>query len=282
MRVKTALPALLFALSFFCVHAQTADTMIVHFDLNQSLLRPDDRVALDDRFRHSKSLITSIELAGFCDSVGENLYNDSLAWRRVAEVKQYLESKGVADSLFKVLYSFGKRKPLNDNGDEEKRSRNRRVTVIWHLAAHPASGSALRAALQDTAAVIGKSIVLPDLLFYRDLRYPLPGSFPTLRELLAIMKEHPGLRLEIDGFVCCMPDGMDGLDFETKKQDLSVQRAKYVYDYLARYGIDTTRMSYRGFGAHGKIFPHEENSELMMRNRRVEIKILSWTSLIKE
>ena len=27
MRVKTALPALLFALSFFGVHAQTADTM---------------------------------------------------------------------------------------------------------------------------------------------------------------------------------------------------------------------------------------------------------------
>lgn len=94
MQVKTALPALLFALSFFGVHAQTADTMIVHFDLNQSLLRPDDRVALDDRFRHSKSLITSIELAGFCGSVGENLYNDSLAWRRVAEAKQYLEIKG--------------------------------------------------------------------------------------------------------------------------------------------------------------------------------------------
>jgi flagellar motor protein MotB len=73
-----------------------------------------------------------------------------------------------------------------------------------------------------------------------------------------------------------MPETMDGWDIETKKQDLWVQRAKYVYDFLARCGIDTTRMSYRGFGAHGKIFPHEENSELMMRNRRVEIKILSW------
>ena len=37
MRVKTALPALLFALSFFGAHAQTADTMIVHFDLNQDI-----------------------------------------------------------------------------------------------------------------------------------------------------------------------------------------------------------------------------------------------------
>jgi hypothetical protein len=54
------------------------------------------------------------------------------------------------------------------------------------------------------------------------------------------MKEHPGLKLEIDGFVCCMPETMDGWDIETKKQDLSVQRAKYVYDYLARRGIDTT------------------------------------------
>jgi len=276
MGVKTVLTTSLWALGFAGVQAQSTDTITVHFDLNQSVLRREDRVALDHRFDLFGPRITSIELAGYCDSVGENLYNDSLAWRRVAEVKKYLQSRGLADSLFKVLYSFGKRNPLNDNGDEEKRSRNRRVTIIWHMAVHPASLSALRAALQDTTAVIGKSIVLSDVLFYGDLHHPLPGSFPTLRELLAIMKEHPGLRLEIDGYVCCMPDGMDGLDIETKKYNLSVQRAKYVYNYLARFGIDISRMSYRGFGAHGKIFPQEENRELMMRNRRVEIKILGW------
>jgi outer membrane protein OmpA-like peptidoglycan-associated protein len=71
-----------------------------------------------------------------------------------------------------------------------------------------------------------------------------------------------------------MPDGIDGWDSETKKQNLSVQRAKYVYAYLARFGIDTSRISYRGFGAHAIFL--EQKQEVMERNRRVEIKILSW------
>jgi outer membrane protein OmpA-like peptidoglycan-associated protein len=175
-----------------------------------------------------------------------------------------------------MLYSYGKRKPLNDNGDEEKRSLNRRVTITWRLKEQPATGSALRDALRDTAAVIGKTIVLPNVLFYGEMHLPMPVSFPTLRELFTIMKEHSGLRVEIQGHVCCTPENMDGWDMETKKEDLSVQRAKYVYTYLTGRGIDTSRMSYKGFGGSRKIFPQELNQEQMMRNRRVEIKILGW------
>jgi outer membrane protein OmpA-like peptidoglycan-associated protein len=276
MLVKTVLTASLWELGFARVQAQPTDTITVHFDLNQSVLGREDRVALDHRLDLFGPRITSIELAGYCDSVGENRYNDSLARQRVAAVKKYLQSKGIADTLFKVLYSYGKRKPLNDNGDEEKRSLNRRVTIMWRLAAQPATGSTLRDALQDTAAVIGKTIVLPNLLFYRDLHHPLPASLPTLQELLGIMKEHPGLLVEIQGYVCCMPENMDGLDAETHKNDLSVRRAEYVYDYLARRGIDTSRISYKGFGASRKICPQEANQDQMMRNRRVEIKILGW------
>jgi outer membrane protein OmpA-like peptidoglycan-associated protein len=182
----------------------------------------------------------------------------------------------MADTLFKVLYSYGKRKPLNDNGDEEKRSLNRRVTIVWRLSGPPATGSVLRDSLRDTAAVVGKTFVLRNVLFYRDMHYPLPVSFPTLKELLAIMKEHSGLRVEIQGHVCCMPENMDGHDIETKKDDLSVQRAKYVYAYLASRGIDTSRISYKGFGASRKIYPKETDQEQMLRNRRVEIRILGW------
>lgn len=276
MGVKRFLTASLFGLGFGGVQAQSADTMTVHFDLNQSILRREDRVALDQRFVLSGPRITSIELAGYCDSVGENRYNDSLARQRVAGVKKYLQSRGIADTLFKVLYWYGKRKPLNDNGDEEKRSLNRRVTITWRLAGHPAAGSTLRDALRDTAAVIGKTIVLPNVLFYGDMHRPMPVSTPTLQELFAIMKEHPGLRVEIQGHVCCMPENMDGLDIETHQNDLSVRRAEYVYAYLVHRGIDTGRMSYKGFGASRKIYPQEATQWQMMRNRRVEIKILGW------
>ena len=104
----------------------------------------------------------------------------------------------------------------------------------------------------------------------------MPVSFPTLQELFTIMKEHSGLRVEIYGHVCCMPETMDGWDIETKKDDLSVQRAKYVYTFLVVRGIDSSRMSYKGFGASRKIYPQELDEGQRMRNRRVEIKILGW------
>src|SRR5258708_17321627 len=242
MGFKKVVIASLCALGFAGVQAQSTDTMTVHFDLNQSVLRREDRVTLDHRFDDSGARIASIELAGYCDSVGQNGYNDSLARQRVAEVRKYLQSKGIKDTLFKVLYSYGKRKPLNDNGDDEKRSLNRRVTITWRLATQPATGSALRDALRDTAAVIGKTIVLPNVFFYGDRHLPLAGSFPTLQELFTLMKEHSGLRVEIQGHICCMPESLDGRDIDTKMNDLSVQRAKYVFDYLARRGIDTSRM----------------------------------------
>ena len=276
MGFRKVLTASLCVLGFAGVRAQPTDTLTVHFQLNQSALRREDRATLDCRFDSSGPRIKSIELAGYCDSVGVDQYNDSLARQRVAVVKNYLLSKGIADTLFKVLYSYGKRKPLNDNGDEEKRSLNRRVTISWWLTALPPVISPLRDALRDTAAVVGKTIVLPNVLFYGDMHRPMPVSSPTLQDLFAIMKEHPALRVEIQGHVCCMPETMDGLDIETKKYDLSVRRAEYVYSYLVRRGIDTSRMTYRGFGASRKIFPQESDDEQMMRNRRVEIKILGW------
>jgi len=144
------------------------------------------------------------------------------------------------------------------------------------LTALPPDASTLREAFRDTAGIIGKTIVLPNVLFYGDMHRPMPVSSPTLQDLFAIMKEHPALRVEIQGHVCCMPETMDGLDIETHKNDLSVRRAEYVYAYLARRGIDTSRMSYKGFGASRKIYPQESDEGQMMRNRRVEIKALSW------
>jgi OOP family OmpA-OmpF porin len=121
MGFRKVLTASLCVLGFAEVRAQSTDTLTIHFQLNQSALRREDRATLDRRFDTSGPRIKSIELAGYCDSVGVNQYNDSLARQRVAVVKNYLLSKGIADTLFKVLYSYGKRKPLNDNRDEEKR-----------------------------------------------------------------------------------------------------------------------------------------------------------------
>lgn len=269
---KAICSLLLGVLGLHAAKGQPADTLTMHFASNESNLLPEDRTTLDHWYTRYSSQLLSIQLIGYCDSVGANKYNDSLSLQRVAVVKGYLESKGIADTLFTMLRAFGKRKPLNDNGDEEKRSQNRRVTIVGRLK--PAS-TGLQEALRDTAAATGKNFVL-NIVFYRDVRYPMPVSMPVLQELLAAMKKHPGLKIEIQGYVCCMPNNMDGYDIETHQYNLSVTRAKYVFDYLAHLGVDSSRMTYKGFGSSRKIYPKELDEFQRTANRRVELKVVGW------
>ena len=260
MKYKHFLTATLSLLGFASAEGQVTDSLTVHFASNESVLASEDQGAIDRRFNFYRPGLLSIELVGYCDNVGGDKYNDSLSDQRIAAVKKYLQSRGMADTLFKILRSYGKRRPLNDNADEEKRSLNRRVTIVWQL---------------DTAALMGKNLVL-NILFMRDTHHPVAGSFPPLHDLLMVMRSHPGMKIEIQGYVCCNNEGEDGYDIDTWAHDLSVQRAKAVYTYLANFGVDTSRMSYKGYGGSRKIYPNETSDWEMMRNRRVEIKILQW------
>ena len=277
MGCKDFFVTLVCAVGTMVVKAQSADTLVVHFDFNKAVLLPPDRHAIDKRIDRPGSALLSVGLSGFCDSIGDNRYNDSLSMERIAAVKTYLRTKGMPDTLFKALQPYGKRKPLNDNADEEKRSLNRRVLIVWRreMVAPAPDTSMLTGLLRDSAAFVGKTILV-NIQFYEDMHHPMPSSFRMLRWLTNFMKAHPGLRVEIQGYVCCMPATMDGYDIETKNQDLSVQRAKFVYAYLATHGIDTKRMSFKGFGGADKIYPDEINKYQMLINRRVEMKILAW------
>jgi outer membrane protein OmpA-like peptidoglycan-associated protein len=131
-------------------------------------------------------------------------------------------------------------------------------------------------ALTDTASLLGRNIVLRNVNFYGDRHFPLASSYFELDKLLQLLLARPSLRIEIQGYVCCMPENMDGYDADTRTTNLSVQRAKFVYTHLLEQGIQASRMSYRGFGASHKLYPEESNERERELNRRVEIKVLSW------
>lgn len=130
-------------------------------------------------------------------------------------------------------------------------------------------------AVMDSSVSVGSTIPLRDVNFYPGRHIPLPVSNLILDELARAMKANRRLRIQIEGHICCLPDGIDGADLGTMQPNLSVQRAKYVYDYLVRLGIAKRRMSYTGFGASGKLYPREENEEQRAENRRVEIRIIA-------
>jgi outer membrane protein OmpA-like peptidoglycan-associated protein len=281
--------------------AQQTDTLIVNFDYNQSGISINADSLLNQYFLAAKKLfvIKKVELSGYCDNIGSTHYNDSLSVARVQSIKSYLCNKWVDASVISHEQGFGEKSPLNNNSTLAFRTANRRVEImlqkttidttayIKHTittdsaeqtkepAAPPAKKILLADKIMDTATKAGSKIILENIIFYGGRHIPMAISSAALDDLLQAMQANPHLQIEIDGYVCCERDDQDGTDADTGRKDLSVQRAKYIYDYLKKNGIDKKRMTYTGFGASHKLYPEEKNYKEQTLNRRVEIKILN-------
>lgn len=89
-----------------------------------------------------------------------------------------------------------------------------------------------------------------------------PESMGTLNQIAKMMKTHNDLKFEIDGYT-----DSDGSDDANLK--LSQQRAEAVKAKLTEMGIDTSRLTSKGFG-ESKPIDTNETAEGKANNRRVE------------
>ena len=119
----------------------------------------------------------------------------------------------------------------------------------------------------DADLQVGSTFVLHNIFFDYDKAVLLQQSYHELQQLLAILRDHPTMKIEVRGHT----DGHGSVDYN---QRLSENRAKAVVDYLVSKGIEPKRLQYKGFG---KSQPIDTNTteEGRARNRRVEFKILS-------
>jgi len=106
---------------------RTTLTAIVHFDYDQSDLRPDDRAILDAKvpILQANTAVT-LRISGHTDERGSDEYNLALGQRRAAAVKAYLAQHGVAESRMETI-SFGEERPVAQGSDESAWSQNRRA-----------------------------------------------------------------------------------------------------------------------------------------------------------
>ena len=269
--------------------AQQTDTITVHFENNRAAVT-DQAITVMERYFLSVQphfTIQQVKLSGYCDPAGTSHYNDSLSIARVKSIKAWLCSKWIDAATISFEQGFGEKFQLNNNSTAQLRAVNRRVEIILQKrmidTATPVRDKTVKPIVKDTlyrkimdsTTHIGTTIVLQRIIFYGGSHIPLPESTAAINELLAAMQTRPQLKIEIDGHICCEASDRDGIDQGTGSRDLSVQRAKYIYDFLLRNGIDSNRMSYKGFGASQKIYPLERNDVEQRLNRRVEIKIIS-------
>ncbi len=104
-------------------------------------------------------------------------------------------------------------------------------------------------------------------IFFEVDKYDLKEKSRTeLNKTVRLLESNPSLRIEISGHT-------DNSGSDTHNQQLSLNRARAVYQYLVDHGIDPKRLKYKGYGSSVPVAANdtEENRQL---NRRIEFRVL--------
>jgi len=100
---------------------------------------------------------------------------------------------------------------------------------------------------------VGKSIVKPE-------------SFPIIDQIVAFLKDHPAIRVEIEGHT-------DNTGAASNNQTLSEKRAESIRAEIIKRGIDPGRLEAKGYGS-SKPVADNKTAAGRTQNRRVTIKKL--------
>ncbi len=248
-----------YLLAFFLTFTLQAQQLDVYFDFDKSGLNATATEKLEDLTKSSPDLeITKIY--GYCDWKGSNSYNDSLSLRRVRSVYQFLKQKNTT-----ILQGYEEKGYGEDFPQSPIQADNRKVSIIYRIKEKEAPVSELAKSI--TEAKEGDLIKLPNLYFFNNSARLVPKSEPTLKELLCALQDHPNLKIEIQGHICCQA--------ERDTYDISTARAKAIYLYLTRNNIKRDRLAYKGYGVSRPVHPIPEKSPAEEDdNRRVEIRIV--------
>ena len=113
----------------------------------------------------------------------------------------------------------------------------------------------------------GSSIILKNI-FFESKKYELQTtSFTELNKVAELLKENAALTIQISGYTDNVGKPADNLL-------LSINRAKAVITYLQSKGMDSKRLTGKGFGESNAIAPNTTEAG-KSQNRRTELTVIS-------
>lgn len=116
--------------------------------------------------------------------------------------------------------------------------------------------------------IVGDHVYLDNILFERGSSKLTFRSKTELDKIARLLIKYKTLQFEIQGHVCCTPPFQkEAIDLDTKKRQLSINRAQSVYKYLIFKKISKDRMTFKGYG---NTVPLGKGTEY---DRRVELVI---------
>jgi len=113
---------------------------------------------------------------------------------------------------------------------------------------------------------IGKKVVLENIYFETNSSKLKTISYPELERVVRLMKDNPGVKLEISGHT-------DNVGSFLANKRLSEARARSVVDYLVKQGVPRSRLTYKGYSFTQPIASNDTPAG-RQKNRRVEFKVL--------
>jgi outer membrane protein OmpA-like peptidoglycan-associated protein len=113
----------------------------------------------------------------------------------------------------------------------------------------------------------GREIFLYDIYYNFDSAKLLPDSKTALDRIILLLQSNPTLKLEFGSHT----DSRGTHEYNDK---LSEQRAKSVVDYLVNAGIDSTRLSWKGYGKRHPLIAKPATEGEHRMNRRTSFKII--------
>lgn len=122
----------------------------------------------------------------------------------------------------------------------------------------------LNITLQPLAA--GQQEVMRNVFFEKDRADLNKASLAELDALLSLLRDNPGLRLEIGAHT-------DSDGSVAHSEELSSARAKAVKDHLVANGVKEDRLEAKGYGSIRPIVPNGSDAN-KQRNRRTEVRVL--------
>lgn len=217
--------------------------------------------------------IESIQIYGYCDDRGKDEYNFVLSTNRATTVKNKLIERGIKSKIIITLEGKGRIMLDEDLQTDipEARSKNRRVDVVVNYKSITIENLKIPGVYSTIKkdAVAGDRIYLEKVLFERGSSQLTFQAKKELDKIALLLLKFKNIQFEVQGHVCCTPTyHREAIDRETKKRELSVNRAKRVFNYLFKKGISNSRMTYRGYGNTQSL---KQGSAL---DRRVELLIL--------
>ena len=197
--------------------------------------------------------IEKVSIYGFCDDRGSDSYNLVLSQQRADAIQEIFSNNEFDES--KITNVDGKGEILVNIVHEENlnkiRGLNRKVEIIVQpynpprqLVSKPVKKTTEEKLQGDLKE--GDKILLENILFKTGYSYLTKESKIRLDRIADVLVERKDIYFTVEGHVCCTYGARDAIDRKTKKRNLSVARAKTVYDFLARKGVSRSRMRYVG------------------------------------